>query len=160
IELKANHIEPKPEFMSAMSPRQVMAVCPSLIVAPERAIVRRLAQAAKPANVENRESALPDIRAVCAGNAEVQSDVRAIKTIRAVLPHAAESEHFIKEQIRCDDPAMSECCQLRQRGRCICAITVAKPRATCRAQAEGAIHQRLHDAILAEYVMVRCTVPI
>src|SRR6476469_1464624 len=102
-----------------------MAIGPGLIVAVERNIVRRLAQAAEASDVEDWESALPDIRTVSAGNSELQSDVLTKEIICTVLTHTRESENLVEEQVRRDNPAMAERRQLRQRGSSRRAVSVA-----------------------------------
>ena len=137
-----------------------MAVGPGLVIAEGRNVVCHLAEAAESRDVKDGETALPDIRAIRAGDTELRSNVLPEELIGYVLAHAAEAEHFIEDEMRSYHQAVSESRQLGQSRSRSCAGAVAKARAASVSKAECAVHQCFHDTVFPENVVILGAVPI
>src|SRR5262245_36571613 len=153
-------IKAKPYLMSALGPAGIRIEGVGLVIAKRRVPSFGIAESRIVRHRKRWHTAFPWIRSVCTGNPQhLASEVGAKVGRLHVLAKSGPAERPINQKVRRDGIGLSDACDLHERVA-LTNATVAHTFAASRAQAEIAVNQRVHNAVLEPEIVLLAPVPI
>src|SRR5262245_4739816 len=153
-------IKAKPDIMSALRPAGIRIECVGLVIAKRRVPSFGIAEGRIVRHRKRWHTAFAWIRPVCPGNpqhlaSEVGAEVRCLH----VLAKSGPAEGPVDQEVRRDGIGLSDARYLHERVA-VTDASGAQTWAASRAQAEVAMNQRVHDAVLEPEIVLLTPVPI
>ncbi len=104
VHLVTQQVEPEADAVGAFGPAHVCGVCIQLVIPLYRAPVVHVAERRIAADIKNRETALPGIRAIRTRNVKnIETDILSKVRTLGVVVHPGKTPVGIEEQRRGDD---------------------------------------------------------